>query len=324
MPPFLVTPESRAAAAAVRGLAARLAARPVRPVVRPVVLCGPPGTGKSHLADWLAERAAAAGADVLRLAAVEIDFRDFDGFNEDVFMRARTCDLLTVEDLQHLDLRAAGRLERWLDERIAFRSATLLTTAIGPAKLTDWPPRLTSRLAAGLVVGLQLPGPASRRRLVRRLAEQERVALTAEAVAWVAAHTPGGVRPLQGALAALKPTARESAVPLEPADVAHVLAEASSAALPTLPRIADRVARHFATEPRRLRGRARRPGALWPVQVGIYLARQLTSHSLAKIGDHFGGRDASTARHACRKVEARAAADPGLAAALHQLRSELG
>ena len=39
-----------------------------------------------------------------------------------------------------------------------------------------------------------------------------------------------------------------------------------------------------------------------PRQVAMYLAKELTNHSLPEIGESFGGRDHTTVLHACRKV----------------------
>ena len=40
-----------------------------------------------------------------------------------------------------------------------------------------------------------------------------------------------------------------------------------------------------------------------PRQVAMYLAKDLTNHSLPEIGDLFGGRDHTTVLHACRKIK---------------------
>jgi chromosomal replication initiator protein len=37
-------------------------------------------------------------------------------------------------------------------------------------------------------------------------------------------------------------------------------------------------------------------------QVAMYLARELTKHSLPDIGRHFGGRDHTTVLHGCDKI----------------------
>jgi chromosomal replication initiator protein len=39
-----------------------------------------------------------------------------------------------------------------------------------------------------------------------------------------------------------------------------------------------------------------------PRQLAMYLAKELTSHSLPEIGDAFGGRDHTTVLHACKKI----------------------
>ena len=50
----------------------------------------------------------------------------------------------------------------------------------------------------------------------------------------------------------------------------------------------------------------RRPESIaFPRQIAMFLARQLTDHSLSSIGDAFGGRDHGTVLHACRQVRDR-------------------
>lgn len=63
--------------------------------------------------------------------------------------------------------------------------------------------------------------------------------------------------------------------------------------------------------------------AAWPRQVAMYLARNLTNHSLPSIGRHFGNRDHSTVIHACRAVEKRMASDPLYRADVEALREAL-
>ena len=71
-----------------------------------------------------------------------------------------------------------------------------------------------------------------------------------------------------------------------------------------------------------MRGRDRLPHVLWPRQVSMYLARRLTEMSLAQIGEYFG-RDHSTVRHACQKVEDALVNDAELPALLRRLEAEL-
>ena len=94
----------------------------------------------------------------------------------------------------------------------------------------------------------------------------------------------------------------------------------SSAAATT---IAKRVATYYQLDVKSLRGRARQPRTLGPCQVAMYLARELTGLAWPRIGGFFGGRDASTVRHAHAKITEQQAGDAALAAAVRQLRAEL-
>jgi chromosomal replication initiation ATPase DnaA len=58
-------------------------------------------------------------------------------------------------------------------------------------------------------------------------------------------------------------------------------------------------------------------------QVAIYLARQLTTRSLAEIARCFGPRDHTTILHAVRQVERRRQHDPDLGLVLHYLAAKI-
>jgi chromosomal replication initiator protein len=185
------------------------------------------------------------------------------------------------------------------------------------------PVRLASRLAGGLVVGLELFGPASRHEFLRRLGEGRGLAIDPAVLAWLAENTPGSARQLEGALTRLADLARALGRPPDEAEVRAAFRPDAETHRPTVERIAQRVSRHFRVEPARLRSRGRTREVLLPRQVGMYLARRLTALSLEQIGAYFGGRDHSTVLHACRKVERALADDPGLSGAVRQLHAEL-
>lgn len=62
---------------------------------------------------------------------------------------------------------------------------------------------------------------------------------------------------------------------------------------------------------------------LLPRQIAMYLAKQMTIRSLAKIGRQFGGRDHSTVYHAVRKVERLIECDATLSATVAALKAAL-
>jgi chromosomal replication initiator protein len=78
----------------------------------------------------------------------------------------------------------------------------------------------------------------------------------------------------------------------------------------------------FGVELRQLRSPDRHPNLVWPRQLTMHLARSLTTLSLAQIGEFFG-RDHSTVRHACQKVDDALAIDAELPGLLRELSAEL-
>lgn len=63
------------------------------------------------------------------------------------------------------------------------------------------------------------------------------------------------------------------------------------------------VAEHFEVAMADLSSARRQQAIVWPRQIAMYLAKQLTPRSYPDIGNRFGGRDHTTALHGVRKVE---------------------
>jgi chromosomal replication initiator protein len=68
----------------------------------------------------------------------------------------------------------------------------------------------------------------------------------------------------------------------------------------------------------------RRPANIaQPRQIAMYLARQLTKHSLQEIGDAFGGRDHGTVIHACKTVDNMMEQDDSFRGSVDFLKAQL-
>jgi chromosomal replication initiator protein len=324
---FRVLPENRSAARAVQGLA-RQVMRTGRASVCPLVLHGPPGCGKSHLAGAMLAAVVSGSGELTARSESAGDLARPDlaeagsGFAD---RGLRSCDVLVLEDVQHLPERAADAVCDLIDRRAARRKAFILTAGAGPASLAHLPRRLTSRLAAGLVVQLEPLGPASRRAILGATAKAQRARLSPDALDYIAEQTTGGgVRAALGLLANVAQVARDFGT-LDRAAVEKILAGTGQ---PTsrggaLDAIMKRVSAAFGVTEKQLLGSSRLRSVLLPRQVAMYLARELAGLSLPRIGAAFG-RDHTTVLHACRKVEAALEADDVLKARVKQLRGELG
>lgn len=321
---FVSAPENRAGLLAVQRVAACVVAGRPRRVINPLFLHGPPGCGKTHLVSVLAEDVSRQTAPLAVNVLAAGDLAELAGgaAGAEAFAGLRHGDLLVIEDLQHLPARHAEALLRLLDELVARQTQVVVTASVGPARLS-LPARLTSRLAAGLVVGLEPLQPASRLKLLADKAQRRQLAVSRDVLAWLAEHLTGGGRQLEGALNRLEVLARLQARPLDVATVAEQFREQADAGQPTVDRIAQRVGGHFRVKADELCSRRRNRAVMLPRQVGMYLARQLTRLSLDQIGAYFGGRDHSTVLHACRKVEQALADDPALSGTVRQLQAGL-
>ena len=72
------------------------------------------------------------------------------------------------------------------------------------------------------------------------------------------------------------------------------------------------ISRHFGVSKGDLLSQRRHRSVVWPRQIGMYLAKQLTARSLPEIGRRFGNRDHTTVLHAIRKIEGELNGNPRL------------
>lgn len=314
---FVQLPENRSAYQAV----IRLGSTSDVPLL---FLHGPPGSGKSDLVRGLVEHITQldpektaqtlAGAEVGRaLMQPPLDRRA-------IIRDAIGCDLLVLEDVQHLQVGAGNEVAHIVDRRLARRKPTVVTAVRGPAEL-ETSPRLGSRLVGGLVVGIQPLGEPSRRELAAALCRERGISVADDVVAWLA-RDPGGARPILGAIAQLKAVAELHPPPLTMAQVSTELQAAPPSEQSPLDKVVARVAARFAVDAKAIRGPSRQRAIAWPRQVAMFVARQ-AGYSLPQIGAYFGGRDHTTVMHSCDKVATKAEQDISLAQELRDLLAQI-
>lgn len=312
---LLLTAENRSAVRAAERLVAALGKERTR-FARPLVFHGPTGCGKSALVRSLVRRV----IDGERSRTVQVVPAGELPRDEAEIADLRGCDLLIVEDLQHLKPADAETFRVLLDARSTTLRPTVTTSLVGPATL-DLPRRLTNRLAGGLVVRLDPFGLTARTRFAAWYSSRHKLTLSSDAASWLAT-TADGLRHLVGLIDTLRTAGTARFGELTAPQVQELLADPLP---PTsvLDLITRTVGHAFRVKAKELVGTSRLRTVLVPRQVAMYLAREVGKLPLTVIGDHFGGRDHTTVLNAVRKIAAAVKEDEELAGRVRELRRGL-
>jgi chromosomal replication initiator protein len=320
---FLAGPENRLVEVAVRSVLLdqdRL--------YNPVLLYGPTGVGKSHLARGIAAqwRTRSRRSRVVCTPALDFARELSDAIQtqamDDLRARYYKAELLVLEDIGDLASQPAAQEElvNALDVLLAEGSWVVLTAPAAPAEMTELLPALQSRVSSGLTVRLSLPGPDARRVLLQRLAKLHRIKLPQSVARILAEGLDETVQGLDTAVAHLEMLARLNGGTIDVDTARLYLARRSGALPPDLGEIATATAQFFSLKLSDLRGPSRRRALVSTRGIAMYLARRLTGMSFEQIGRYFGGRDRTTTMHACRKTEDLLKSDPGVRRSIQALQ----
>lgn len=323
---FVVGPENRLVATAVEAILQQTSFH-----YNPIVFCGPPGSGKTHLAWGLAAvwKARFPRRSVIYTPAIDFaqelsDASDSQSI-EDFRQAFRGVSLLVIEDLGQLAGRlfAQQELAETIDALVGSCNRVVLTSQSSPVELSGISARLQSRLAAGLVVPLALPSPETRLAVVLRLADLRGLDLPEAAARALADGVCGTVSELAGALLQLEARAAAERRKVDLDCVLSFLAERRRCGEPSLRAIAALTARYFSLKVADLQSASRSRAVVTARCVAMYLARTLTRCSLGRIGCYFGGRDHTTVSYGCRRTERLLQAEPAMRRAIAGLRDRL-
>jgi chromosomal replication initiator protein len=136
-------------------------------------------------------------------------------------------------------------------------------------------------------------------------AQQAAMDLPNDAAFFIAQRIRSNVRELEGALKRVIASAHFTGRPISIDLVREALKDllALQDRLVSIDNIQRVVAEYYKIKISDLHSKRRSRSVARPRQVAMYLAKELTNHSLPEIGDAFGGRDHTTVLHACRKIK---------------------
>ncbi len=221
----------------------------------------------------------------------------------------RSVDVWLVDDIQFI-----AAIEGPASEEEFFHTFnTLYETNRQVVIASDCPPRhlqlmnerLRSRLEMGIVADLRVPDVETRVAILEKKAQAEGVPLSRDILEYVAAKIESNIRVLEGALLKICAYASLNDVQISRSLVENIIGDYSTSTSErriSLKEILSLVAAELDTPEDDIVSKKRSADIVWARQVAIYLCRELTDNSLARIGEFFGGRDHSTVLHSYNKV----------------------
>jgi chromosomal replication initiator protein len=325
---FVVGGNNQLAAAAARAVADA----PAR-MYNPLFIYGGVGLGKTHLMHAIGH--VLAQRDPTR----QVAYVSSEWFTNDLIAsiqegrmsefrrRYREIDLLLIDDVHFL-----GEKERTQEEFFHTFNALyeaqrqiVVTSDRPPKEIPGLEERLVSRFEWGLVTDIRSPDLETRVAILRTKAEEGDIVIPDEVLEYIARNCRSNVRELEGAviklLAYSSLTQRDITPELAREALGGVLTPSAER---TPDAIQNRVAREYGVAVEALGSRRRTKEVTVPRQVAMYLMRELLDLPLARIGEHFGGRDHSTVIHSINKVEEEMDEDETVRERIETLRAELG
>jgi chromosomal replication initiator protein len=299
----------------------------------PLFIYGSSGLGKTHLLQ------AVCFETRRRFSNTVIQFLSCEDF-VNRFIRAieegnlvgfqsqfRTVDMLVLDDVQFLREREQSQEEFFHTFNALYNNGKqiILSADSPPGKIPSLEARLTSRFNWGLVTRIDPPSYETRAAIVQKKAHLRGLSVSDEVAEYVASKVHANIRELEGALTTIYAVATTTGHPidLELAQMALDGQIKSSEKHINITEIIDVVTKHFGVRLADLQSKKRSQSIAEPRQICMYLARNLTRHSLEEIGGHLGGRDHTTVMHACHKINQEKDSDPQISALLDSLTRQI-
>ncbi|MEM7747886.1 MAG: chromosomal replication initiator protein DnaA [Pseudomonadota bacterium] len=276
------------------------------------------GLGKTHLLQAIAweVRRRMPHAQILYLTAERFRYEFVDALqSKDALAfkdRFRSIDLLLIDDLEFLHgQQTEQEFDHIINALLDGGKQIVVASARAPNQVDKLNDRMRTRLQRGLVTEIAAPDYELRCKILEQRIQEKRLIdpsfeISRDVLELLAERLTENGRELEGAAIRLHAQWQYMRTPITQDLAETVIRDLVQGAEPRRVRIEDIikiVSRHFGVSKPDILSQRRHRSVVWPRQIGMYLAKQLTARSLPEIGRRFGNRDHTTVLHAIRKIE---------------------
>ncbi len=220
--------------------------------------------------------------------------------------RYRDVDVLLVDDIQFLAKREETQTEFFHTfNALHAKERQIVIASDRPPQELGMEERLQSRFRLGLCVDVQPPDLETRIAILQLKAQREAVLVPDDVIEFIASKFDQNIRELEGALVRVVAWSDLTGHPISNELAEHALEDLLPQAEAEIPPqlILEESARYFGLSVDDLTSPNRSKPLTTARHVAMYLMRECSGQSLVKIGETFGGRDHTTARHGILKIE---------------------
>ena len=296
----------------------------------PLYIYGGVGLGKTHLLQAIGGHFVDEGMHVVYIPAETftndminaIQRKTTDAFRA----KYRSIDALLIDDVQFVAGKEGTQEELFHTFNSLYEDGhqIVLSSDRPPKAINSLEARLRSRFEWGLIADIQPPDFETRVAILRVKAEDMGLQTDDNILETIAHKVTSNIRELEGALNRLYAYSRALRVPLGPTLVEQALGDIlqrpHDLELPDIMRV---VSDHYGIPQETIKSKRRDKAISQARQIIMYLAREETSISLAKIGRELGGRDHTTVMHGHGKIESLVETDNRLRREVFTLREML-
>ncbi len=236
-------------------------------------------------------------------------------------------DLLIIDDIQFLSGKEKTQEEFFHTFNVLIEAGKQIVFSSDrhPKSIQNLEERIRSRFEGGMVADISYPDLETRIAIIKAKAAEKNFQATDDIFEYIANNIKKNVRELEGALNRLIASSNQSRKELILNDVKKILDSILNTPkkATTFKNIIKSVAEFYDISEKELIDRSRKKEIVKPRQITMFLLREELKSSFPFIGTKMGGRDHTTAIHACEKIRREIESDQNLSSEINSIREKL-
>ncbi|WP_297272550.1 chromosomal replication initiator protein DnaA [uncultured Bacteroides sp.] len=316
-----------------RSVAEAVALNPAKTIFNPLFFYGASGVGKTHLANAIGTKIKELYPEkrVLYISAhlFQVQYTDSvrNNTTNDFINFYQSIDVLIIDDIQEFAglTKTQNTFFHIFNHLHQNGKQLILTSDRSPVLLQGMEERLITRFKWGMVAELEKPTIELRRNILLDKIHRDGLQFPMEVVNYIAENVGDSVRDLEGIIISIMAHAtiynREVDMDLAQRIVRKVTHNENKVI--TVDDIINSVCKHFGLETSAIYTKSRKREVVQARQIAMYLAKNNTELSAAKIGTLIGNKDHATVLHACKTIKELREVDKTFRAEVDEIQSAL-